>query len=460
MSLRDLKITDAQMEQHGVVAAPDTLTGTADENKAVFDRLIRQIVSVAVNQLIDLLTGATAAAELGAAPFEGVAGETVQQQITDVQGNLTEGTQAVQENLDTFIQLLQSQDGAGKVGVAPFEGVTETTLQEVLQKLQENLRVASNQVQNNLNAYIQLLQSQAGAAKVGLTPFDGMPSTDVQAALQALRKAIDDIQAGIIPVGSVSWEMLAASVQAIIDGKLNLSGGTMQGAIDMGTHAVTGLPQSTQQTDAVRLSDMQQAIANVESATLSPETAALYGLGGDAVPDDAFNVLLLGKNVYKKINAIKDAPSFTPTYIDFSSAKRNKKYLIGIIPNDPGTHKNKQSKVWIMATEPDGTPVNDSDIRWVNFPIKEVQGVKNFGQFIDDSANILFDHETFIEVNFSFIESRNQIIVRSLSYTSAEGSRLGISFVINNGFTKVGIRSGPDTGTYNATFSLNVYEQV
>lgn len=193
MSLQDLKITEAQISTSGVIAAPDTLTGTADENKAVFDRLVKQVVAEAVNQLIDLLTGATAAAELGAAPFEGVAGGTVQQQITDVQGNLT---------------ALKEGAGASDIGVTPFEGVQATTVQDALEAVQGNLR-----------AFILLLQSQAGAAKVGAKPFDGMPATTVQGALQDLQGHIDDIQAGVVPAGSITWEQLAQSVTDQIDSK-------------------------------------------------------------------------------------------------------------------------------------------------------------------------------------------------------------------------------------------------
>ena len=43
--LTDKRVTEAQMNENGVCAAPDRLTGTAAENKAVFDRLIREIVA-------------------------------------------------------------------------------------------------------------------------------------------------------------------------------------------------------------------------------------------------------------------------------------------------------------------------------------------------------------------------------------------------------------------------------
>lgn len=53
MALR--KITDAEISAKGVVAAPDVLNGTAAENKATFDRLVRELVAVCFNDLVDQL---------------------------------------------------------------------------------------------------------------------------------------------------------------------------------------------------------------------------------------------------------------------------------------------------------------------------------------------------------------------------------------------------------------------
>jgi len=56
MSLGDYKLTDNDVSTKGVVAAPDRLTGTATENKRVFDRLIRDAFKGLYNGLIDVLT--------------------------------------------------------------------------------------------------------------------------------------------------------------------------------------------------------------------------------------------------------------------------------------------------------------------------------------------------------------------------------------------------------------------
>lgn len=53
------KITEAQMNANGVVAAPDILNGTAAENKAIFDRMVRNLVAPAYNACVDAVNGLT-----------------------------------------------------------------------------------------------------------------------------------------------------------------------------------------------------------------------------------------------------------------------------------------------------------------------------------------------------------------------------------------------------------------
>ena len=53
------KITEAQMNANGVVAAPDILNGTAAENKAIFDRMVRSLVAPAYNACVDVVNELT-----------------------------------------------------------------------------------------------------------------------------------------------------------------------------------------------------------------------------------------------------------------------------------------------------------------------------------------------------------------------------------------------------------------
>ena len=55
MDLKDLKISAADIAAYGVQAAPDRLTGTPAENKAVFDRLAAEVLRPRFNALIDML---------------------------------------------------------------------------------------------------------------------------------------------------------------------------------------------------------------------------------------------------------------------------------------------------------------------------------------------------------------------------------------------------------------------
>lgn len=47
------RITAEDINLHGVINAPDKLQGTAQENKMIFDRLIREVVAGAINAVID-----------------------------------------------------------------------------------------------------------------------------------------------------------------------------------------------------------------------------------------------------------------------------------------------------------------------------------------------------------------------------------------------------------------------
>lgn len=49
------KITEQQMDAVGVCSAPDMLTGSASENKAVFDKMIRQLIAPAYNAAVDAI---------------------------------------------------------------------------------------------------------------------------------------------------------------------------------------------------------------------------------------------------------------------------------------------------------------------------------------------------------------------------------------------------------------------
>lgn len=80
MALSNFKLTEAAIRANGVVSAPDKLTGSAAENKKVFDNMFTAVMMSLMNGLIDELAGAAAASEIGAVSVDGNGSETTVQE--------------------------------------------------------------------------------------------------------------------------------------------------------------------------------------------------------------------------------------------------------------------------------------------------------------------------------------------------------------------------------------------
>ena len=194
MTFDESKISAEKAAETGVQSQPDALTGSAEENKKVFD-LLPLLIIERLNKLIESLQAANSAGQIGADAFTNVTGGTVQEQLQSIQKNLEDYRREVKAN------------GAGRVGITPFKGVTANTVQAALEQLQANL------VQ-----YINTVKSEEGAGRVGITPFKGVTANTVQLALEEIRRQIDDVTAGIIPDYGVTTIKLA--LQAVTADRL------------------------------------------------------------------------------------------------------------------------------------------------------------------------------------------------------------------------------------------------
>lgn len=97
MSIQDQKITEAAVAANGVQSQPDKLTGTAAQNKKVFDNLVTAVVKERFNALIDELMGADAAGQLGIAAITGYSADNIQdalEEIITVMQGITQGSVA------------------------------------------------------------------------------------------------------------------------------------------------------------------------------------------------------------------------------------------------------------------------------------------------------------------------------------------------------------------------------
>lgn len=95
MSIQEQKITEAAIAANGVQSRPDKLTGTAAQNKKVFDNLVTAVVREKFNALLDELTGAAAAAQLGITTIPGFSADNIQtalEQIVKAMQDVTQGS--------------------------------------------------------------------------------------------------------------------------------------------------------------------------------------------------------------------------------------------------------------------------------------------------------------------------------------------------------------------------------
>lgn len=129
MALNELKYTEEEIRENGVQAAPDKLIGSAAENKAVFDRLFKNIGMRNFNSLIDALLGGDAAPEIGIRPVSGL------QDVETLQA-------ALERFAEMFVDVTQGSVADGSITARKLatESVTEDKIQNEAvstEKLQE-----------------------------------------------------------------------------------------------------------------------------------------------------------------------------------------------------------------------------------------------------------------------------------------------------------------------------------
>lgn len=137
MSLTDYKITDEAIAQNGVCGAPDKLTGTAAQNKAVFDRLVRESVKGVFNSVVDTLAGTGGAAAVGTAPITGVTGGDVQTALASLKVQLD--AKSDRAGTDMHIKGVTFNSATGVLTFTHEDG-SHTVIDTALEKVATNWR--------------------------------------------------------------------------------------------------------------------------------------------------------------------------------------------------------------------------------------------------------------------------------------------------------------------------------
>ena len=132
MKFENIKIQPSEISAKGVVSAPDRLSGTASENKAVFDRLVKELVAEKFNSFVDLVREEIEAIELpptgepGYTPQKGVDywteedQEEIKQELTEKMTPPALTSFAVSEGANSTTVMNSYADGTSETIVISF----------------------------------------------------------------------------------------------------------------------------------------------------------------------------------------------------------------------------------------------------------------------------------------------------------------------------------------------------
>ena len=178
-------ITAEQISQYGVVAAPDKLTGRPAQNKAIFDRLVRELVAEVVNDIIDEANNLASAETPRAEAEQGrVAAEAAR--VTAEQGRASaENTRMSQEAARVAAEQGRATAEQSRVSAEDTRESQETARQNA-----EAERQAAEQARVNTNTgIVAQATQQATAAGQSANAAAGSAQTAAQQAALAQQAA-------------------------------------------------------------------------------------------------------------------------------------------------------------------------------------------------------------------------------------------------------------------------------
>ncbi|MBQ7713970.1 MAG: hypothetical protein IJT71_03670, partial [Oscillospiraceae bacterium] len=275
MSLSDYKLTDAAVAQKGVAAAPDKLTGTAAQNKAVFDRLVRETVKELFNGLIDVLASEDGAAEIGTTAIAGVAGGDVQtvlgslKTLLDTKSAGADMTAALALKSDkaTTDLHLKSVGFNAQTGVFTFtrEDGSFVTVDTVLEK------VATNWQYDALTQSLVLTLADGATQTVPLSAF--ITETEFADSGQIAFSVSDHTVTATVKAGAITDTMLSSALVSQLQGYVSDAADSAADALQYKT-AAEGFKNTASQKASDAAASATAAAGSESSASASATDAS------------------------------------------------------------------------------------------------------------------------------------------------------------------------------------------
>lgn len=274
MSILGQKISAGQIAANGVVNAPDRLTGTAAQNKALFDRLIRDCVAGLYNTLIDTLAGAGGAGEIGFTPITDFAGSNVQDVIENLKalvdtkegGSEASAALALKADKSETAAHIKAISFDAETGIFVFtrESGAEITINTALEK------VATNWVYDAGTQSLVLTLADGSTQSVSLSAF--ITETEFADSDEIDFSVSNHVVTAHIKPGSLTDTMFDSDLMTLLENYAATASAAATTATGAATSAANSAQSAAGSAAAAALSEDAAGLSEANAA--DSETAA------------------------------------------------------------------------------------------------------------------------------------------------------------------------------------------
>ena len=273
MSITSYKITDSDISSKGVVAAPTVLSGSPEENKKVFDRLVREVLKGDFNALVDALAATTGAGEIGAA-VEGLTGETVQavlialKTMLDSKAASADMEAALGGKSDTSVTDAHFKSVAFDAGTGVFtftkENGTTVTVDTALEKVAVNFAYDEDTQSLLLTLADGSTQRVSLAAFLTTTEFEDSNTIEWSVSGSKVRATVKS--------GSITDAMLSSTLKTMLQGYVSAADNSATNAA--ASEAASLSYQTAAQEAAAAAAESRDQAASSQTAAAGSAAAA------------------------------------------------------------------------------------------------------------------------------------------------------------------------------------------